>query len=374
MKEKNFLKKKSVIAGAVIVAVCIAVFALLAGGGSSARRIAELLDLGNKYLTEQDYEQAVVTFQEAIEIDPKCEEAYRGLADVYVAMGDYESAMDILQQGIAQTGSEELTAYLEEIRETYTKLQEEAAAREREEAEAAAAAERAREQEELIGRVAIREIYHRVVGWEENPGDDLAIVIEMDAKGNSINVAWYYDYQRGLIWTADEYVDGKLMKYTQYNLDGTVAWKGGNECEYEYDADGNIVTASYYDEDGYPTSIDEYDSDGRIVKTWELEETDESDEPLDSYAVYEYDADGNVIKITYMDSEGEVYAETVKEYDSKGRIVKHSAHEDTYVWECENEAGEIQTVYLCEYERIDGNLVRETFYGESGEVIKENLY
>lgn len=116
MKEKKS-KKLVMIADAAIGLVCIIVLALFIGKNASARKVAELLDLGNKYLTEQDYEEAIVAFQEIIEIDPKCEEAYRGLANVYIAMGDYESAIDILQQGIEQTGAEELAAYLEEIKE-----------------------------------------------------------------------------------------------------------------------------------------------------------------------------------------------------------------------------------------------------------------
>ena len=125
MKENE--KKKTVIAGEVIIVICFAVFALMSGRNSSENRIEELLDLGNKHLTEQDYEQAVVTYREVIEIDPKCEEAYHGLADAYVEMNDYESAIDILQQGTDQTGSEELAAYLEEIKKAYLLMQEEAA-------------------------------------------------------------------------------------------------------------------------------------------------------------------------------------------------------------------------------------------------------
>lgn len=171
MKENR--KKKAVIVGAAVIVICIVVFALLAGGNSSAKRITELLDFGNKYLTEQDYEEAVAAFQEVIEIDSKCEEAYHGMADVYVAMDDYESAINILQQGIEQTGSEELTAYLEEIKETYARIQEEVAAREREVAEAAAEAER-KEEVGIIAKVLEEDTISNAELKQNENGDVLA--------------------------------------------------------------------------------------------------------------------------------------------------------------------------------------------------------
>lgn len=137
---KDNWKKKPIIVAAVIIVICAIVFSVLAGRNSSTKRVAELLDLGNKYLTEQDYEQAIVTFQEVIKIDPKCEEAYLRLADAYIGMGDYETACDVIKKGVEQTGSNGLESYLEEIEETYTGIQEKAAAE--------------AEREEKVGNVA----------------------------------------------------------------------------------------------------------------------------------------------------------------------------------------------------------------------------
>lgn len=122
------MKKKLVIA-AVVAVLCVAAIALFAGRNSIAGKVAELLNLGNKYLLEQDYEQAIAAFEKVIGIDPKCEEAYKGLADAYVAIDDYETAIDMIQQGIDQTASEELAAYLTEIEESYARIQEEMAKR-----------------------------------------------------------------------------------------------------------------------------------------------------------------------------------------------------------------------------------------------------
>lgn len=59
----------------------------------------EQYDLGIRYLSEGNYEEAIIAFTAAIEIDPKRGDAYTGLADVYIAQGDIAAAIDILRQG-----------------------------------------------------------------------------------------------------------------------------------------------------------------------------------------------------------------------------------------------------------------------------------
>ena len=63
----------------------------------------EQYDLGIRYLSEGKYEEAILVFTAAIEIDPKRTEAYTGLADVYIAQGDIAAAIDILRQGAQMT-------------------------------------------------------------------------------------------------------------------------------------------------------------------------------------------------------------------------------------------------------------------------------
>lgn len=101
----------------------------------------EQYDLGVRYLSEGNYEEAIIAFTAAIEIDPKRApayvgrgdayigsgetednlasakadyekaielnetnaEAYLGLADVYIRQGDYENALEILRQGLEKT-------------------------------------------------------------------------------------------------------------------------------------------------------------------------------------------------------------------------------------------------------------------------------
>ena len=76
----------------------------------------EQYDLGVKYLSEGNYEEAIIAFTAAIEIDPKRPEAYIGLADVYTAQGDLDKAAEILNQALDTIGENDaLRAALEAL-------------------------------------------------------------------------------------------------------------------------------------------------------------------------------------------------------------------------------------------------------------------
>lgn len=60
---------------------------------------AELLDLGDKYLLDMKYEQAIVYFDRLIEVEPYNPRGYTGLAKAYIALDNTEKAIDILKQG-----------------------------------------------------------------------------------------------------------------------------------------------------------------------------------------------------------------------------------------------------------------------------------
>jgi Tfp pilus assembly protein PilF len=84
MENKEIMSKKK------IIIVCVTVIALIAiifivvnvNDDKSGNDLQKLLDLGNKYIAEMDYEQAIVAFRNAIDIDPKCEDAYKALIDI----------------------------------------------------------------------------------------------------------------------------------------------------------------------------------------------------------------------------------------------------------------------------------------------------
>ena len=90
--------------------------ALLLASGSKARDLSKQLGLGKRYLEEMDYDNALIAFNRAIEIDPKCEDAYIGAADAYIGKGGPENAEKILKKGLENVpGSELMKKKLEEL-------------------------------------------------------------------------------------------------------------------------------------------------------------------------------------------------------------------------------------------------------------------
>lgn len=75
----------------------------------------EQYDLGVRYFSEGKYEEAVIAFLAAIEIDPARPDAYWGAAQTYVAMGDQTAAIQILQAGVQRTGSKDLQQELKNL-------------------------------------------------------------------------------------------------------------------------------------------------------------------------------------------------------------------------------------------------------------------
>ena len=83
------------------------------------------MELAERYLSELDYDKAIAAYNMALDIDPKSVEAYLGLADAYVGRGEYEEALQVLEKGHRETGSdltrdkmEELEEYLKSMKES----------------------------------------------------------------------------------------------------------------------------------------------------------------------------------------------------------------------------------------------------------------
>ncbi len=108
-----------IIAAVVLIAVLIGVSVY----NAPSNRMSRHLDLGARYLEEQNYEQAIVEFDQVIAIDPMSVDAYLGKAQAYEGMGDTEKAIETLVTGYEKTGDEQilgtvgdcLTDYIEQL-------------------------------------------------------------------------------------------------------------------------------------------------------------------------------------------------------------------------------------------------------------------
>lgn len=104
-----FVKKSMLVS---VLLLCVLV---LVSGCQKEPTWQELYDAGLQYAEEEDYEQAIASFEEAIALDSSRPEAYGALADVYLAMENLEKALAVLQQGAEATSDETLKARAEEI-------------------------------------------------------------------------------------------------------------------------------------------------------------------------------------------------------------------------------------------------------------------
>lgn len=122
-KEKNS-KEKIIMAVLAVLVLSIAIFSVAKVYNSPAKQLEKQLNLGNRYLGEMDYEQAIVAFDAAIQIDPKNADAYLGKADAYIGLGDSAMAIETLEAGYLETeGNETIRNRLFDI---YAEMAEEA--------------------------------------------------------------------------------------------------------------------------------------------------------------------------------------------------------------------------------------------------------
>lgn len=81
------------------------------GQKGSAPSWQEQYDLGVRYLSDGNYEEAIIAFTAAIEIDSKRPEAYSGLANTYIAMGDYDKAAGVWENIPTETDGVDTTSF-----------------------------------------------------------------------------------------------------------------------------------------------------------------------------------------------------------------------------------------------------------------------
>lgn len=95
---------------------CIILFALCMSGCANKQReltVDELISLGEKFLLDLDYQQALIQFNKVIEIEPMNVRGYTGAAEAYIGLNKLEEAVSILEQGFEATNDEAISSMLE---------------------------------------------------------------------------------------------------------------------------------------------------------------------------------------------------------------------------------------------------------------------
>ena len=335
---------------------------LISGCGQSlAAQWQEQYDLGMRYLSEGNYQEAILAFtaaieidsnraeayvgrgdayvasgeteenlaaaqadyERAIELDPTIPEAWLGLADVYIRRGDYDQALEILQEGLEQTGNN--SAIADKIAEIES------------------------------GNITdSSQQVRRRTGYDEN--------------GTRI---WYHDYLYG--------PDGKRTQVNAYNAAGdstgslTLSYdESGNILEdfSFYWSDGRIFRLSKsYERTGQLARTEEYSVDGELDEIWEYKYQEDGQrskwlfyEPngtLIRYYDYLYDASGQLEERVFRDGDGSLISREMYSYDSEGNnteIAGYNAqgileYRHVYIYDSEG-----NSIRMDEYDG-DGNLI-----------------
>lgn len=111
------LHKKQIIAGSIAllaILTCVICYLVYSNSQKQAAYTGKLQS-ADKYLQALDYEHAEATYLEAIDIQPKKEEAYIKLADVYAVQGKQDKAIEILKTGKKKAGGKALELKLKKL-------------------------------------------------------------------------------------------------------------------------------------------------------------------------------------------------------------------------------------------------------------------
>lgn len=351
--------------GAVALVILIVCLSLLFFHFNSASSWQEQYDLGVRYLSEGNYQEAIIAFTAAIEIDPKQSlpyigrgdayigsgenaqnlssaqadyeaaialdeadaNAWLGLADVHIRRGDYDKAMEVLQEALDKTGNDPAVA-------------------------------------DKLAQVESGNI--------------------SDSFGNSRRTS-VYDGNGVLIWRHDMTYNeqGQQMSVTAYDGSGNqtghidLAYDERGNClvsysygiksgslirlENEYDAEGNRIKYYRYENgklSGYVQST--YDEAGREIR----EDTYSPDGELKSYGLIEYDTNGNLTKYSVYTASGELEHYYIYQYNERNQLISQNGYDKdgVLIWKEVDIHDEQGKLVRTEYYDGEGNLTQTENY------------
>ena len=107
----------------MILTVLIGILIVIIGGVSfylvrgqmKEKNYTEAITSAKKYLAQNNYEDAVIQYKKAISVNQKDEEAYIGLAQVYLLQEDLSKAKAILNKGYGKTRSVKIKRVLDQV-------------------------------------------------------------------------------------------------------------------------------------------------------------------------------------------------------------------------------------------------------------------
>ena len=333
------------------------VLGLCACGQSAQAKWQEQYDLGVRYLSEGNYEEAIIAFTAAIDIDPKRPEGYTGrgdayalsgdtednlsaaladyeaaleldetlpgawlgLADVYIRQGDYDKALEILREALEKTGNDPSIA--DKITEMESGIFTDSSGQIR--------------RQNWYGEGGALTCYFTFT--YDSQGRE-ASVTSFDGAGSQLaHVENVYDQAGnllsgvGMISSAGEIQFGEY-EYNAvgnriqeiYHTDASADSPVERQYRSAYDDDGNQTRQEYYDSTGTMQSYETYAyTDGLMTRT----DSYYPDGTLSGYDLYEYNEDGQILKRNDYNADGELIYYYVYTYDENGNNTSYAAYD-----------------------------------------------
>ncbi len=114
-ERKNRVKPVLILLLVLLIATVAAGAGLQVRKGMREKTYTETVAGAEKYLAAENYEDAVVVYRQAIELDPEQEDAYLKLADVYLKQDDVSGAVAVLREGAGRIRSPRITLMLSRL-------------------------------------------------------------------------------------------------------------------------------------------------------------------------------------------------------------------------------------------------------------------
>jgi YD repeat-containing protein len=372
---KKKIAKRQYLIMAVVALVAVAIICIIITtvmSQSESRQLAKQLDLGQKYLEDMDYDQAILAFNKAIEIDPKNVEAYLGMARAYEGLDNLEMAIYICTQGYEKTSDERLLEKMQYYKNIVETGNENVVIEDENEITSdtnsngneiiARANLRLEEDYKDIGTVSsidyltykqLEEIFNPYINaleeyvnaYKEVYGDEAFKYIRENHNVNEVSVMDTLPYLYRLSKQLDKCLEIRKQIYEatgleDYNINHNYYYSYENS-EEEYDVYGISVEQ-------------EYDTYGRLIWLKHTYTDSISEDKL------EYDEKGNCIRLYESDAAGS--RDIIYTYDEEGRIVERKT-----IWS-------YGAVWIYTYEYTDNGFVEYSDTGETNQYIFTDDY
>jgi len=304
------------------------------------------LVLGEKYLLDLDYEQALLQFDQAIKIEPKNPRGYLGRADALLHLDRQAEAASALADGTKAARGD---------------------AR-----EALRSAQAGVEKTPVDGYIGLSSAYEKL-GWRE-----IALALLRRVCGELPGESRLREALEGLIERPgqEELTKGDDTEETtttaapkkpvkraiDYGPDGTVL----NTTIYKYDADGKSVGYEGQHHNVKAT----YNDKGQVIR-----EDMENDDGGSWYQTHQYNEKGQAIQTDMYESNG-TSVHSTNEYNTAGQCIRSESHvstgrSDYYTYEYNDAGQRIRE----DWHNSDGESGYETYERNSeGLLIRKNTY